>query len=121
MNKKKMKKYFMKGTDDVLEFGDMIELDLTKDLPNGKVNHHHFECKFLPELVDLLLEEEVIEEVEVDNEEPTDTENSCPMMDELVKANQNLEHRVYDLEKEVKELKIIILNLKPHKNAKKSA
>lgn len=111
----------MKGTDDVLEFGDMIKLDLTKDMPNGNVKHQHFECKFLPELVDLLLEEDVIEEREIEEELPLDFQDNCPMIEELVKANQNLEHRVYDLEKEVKELKAIILNLKPHKNAKKSA
>ena len=116
-----MKKYFMKGTDDVLEFGDMIVLDLTKDMPNGNVKHQHFEVKFIPDLVDLLLEEEVIDEVEVEDEETPDTNDNCPMVDELIKANQNLEHRVYALEKEVDKLKSIVMNLKPHKNAKKSA
>lgn len=119
-----MKKYFMKGTDDVLEFGDMIVLDLTKDMPNGNVKHQHFEVKFIPELVPLLLEEEVIDEVEVEDDDenkPLDFQDNCPMVDELIKANQNLEHRVYALEKEVDKLKSIVMNLKPHKNAKKSA
>lgn len=124
MNRKKMKKYFMKETDDEIQFGDMIVLDLTKDQPNGKVQHHHFECKFIPELVPLLLEEEVIDEVEVPdekNEEPGDSQDNCSIIDDLIKANQNLEHRVYTLEKELDKLKYTVKNLKLHKNARKSA
>ena len=124
MTKKKTKKYFMQGTADELEFGDQIALDLTKDMPNGKVQHHHLDCKFVPELVDMLLEDGIIEEHDVGDEgngleKPLD--EGCPMMDELIKANQNLEHRVYDLEKEIDKLKAIVMNLKPGKNARKSA
>ncbi len=119
-----MKKYFMQGTADELEFGDQIMLDLTKDMPNGKVQHHHLDCKFVPELVEMLLEDGIIEEHEVEDEDnglekPLD--EGCPMMDELVKANQNLEHRVYDLEKEIDKLKAIVTNFKPGKNVRKSA
>lgn len=119
-----MKKYFMQGTADELEFGDQIALDLTKDMPNGKVQHHHLDCKFVPELVEILLEDGIIEEHEVEDgdnglEKPLD--EGCPMMDELVKANQNLEHRVYDLEKEIDKLKAIVTNFKPGKNVRKSA
>lgn len=119
-----MKKYFMQGTADELEFGDKIELDLTKDMPNGKVQHHHLDCKFVPELVDMLLEDGIIEEHDIPDgdENPKESlDEGYPMMDELIKANQNLEHRVYDLEKEIDKLKAIVMNLKPYKNAKKSA
>ncbi len=124
-----MKKYFMQGTAEELEFGDMIVLDLTEDMPNGKVKHHHLECKFVPGLVETLLDEGVIdvEEVEAKEEkEEEDTldfqdEENCPMIDELIAANQNLEHRVYSLEKEVEDLKVFISDFrKHHKNAKKA-
>ena len=55
-----MKKYFMKGTQDEVQFGDMLELDFTKDTKNGTI-HRHLETKFIPELVDILVEEGVIE------------------------------------------------------------
>mgnify|MGYP003456868727 CR=1 FL=1 len=57
-----MKKYFMTGTDDELQFGDVIELDFVREMKNGKVKHQHMEVKFIPELVDVLIENEVIEE-----------------------------------------------------------
>lgn len=121
---KKMKKYFMKGTDDEVQFGDKIVLDLTEDLHNGKVKHHHLNCKFIPDLVPMLLEQDVVEEVEVDDEEEEEISEDCPMVsmiDELVKANQTLEHRVYTLEKEIKKLKTYIFDSsKSQKNAKKA-
>ena len=57
------KKYYLKGTDEELKFGDKIELDMAKE-KKGKTIHHHVECRFLPELVDLLLESDVIEQRE---------------------------------------------------------
>lgn len=121
MNRKNMKKYFMKGTDDEIQFGDMIELDLTKDLPDGKVQHHHLECKFIPELVPLLLEEGVVEEKIEEEELPLDFhDDNCPMMEELIKANETLEHRVYNLEKAVNKLKSLIDSLTKQKNDPKA-
>ena len=113
----------MQGTAEELKFGDMIVLDLTKDLSNGKVQHHHFDCKFIPELVPILLEEGIIEEQEVKEkkEETLDFLDNCSMMKDLIKANQNLEHRVYNLEKAVAALQNKVMNLKYHKNARKSA
>ena len=114
----------MKGTDDEVQFGDKIVLDLTEDLHNGKVKHHHLNCKFIPDLVPMLLEQDVVEEVEVDDEEEEEISEDCPMVsmiDELVKANQTLEHRVYTLEKEIKKLKTYIFDSsKSQKNAKKA-
>ena len=51
----------MKGTDDELQFGDQIELDITKDEEDRTV-HRHMDCKFIPELVELLLENDIIEQ-----------------------------------------------------------
>lgn len=61
------KKYFMKDTEDELQFGDMIELDYVGE-EDGVKKHTHLEVKFLPEYVDDLLEEEIIEEREVEDD-----------------------------------------------------
>lgn len=104
----------MQGTAEELKFGDMIVLDLSEDLKNGHVKHHHLECKFIPQIVPLLVEEGIIEVKNVRRskeepkpklkEQPLDFTDDCSMIEELVKANQNLEHRVYDLEKKVSNL-----------------
>lgn len=56
-----MKRYFMKGTGDEIQFGDIIELDLTKETDGDTVKHRHLEVEFLPEIVDYLVEEDIIE------------------------------------------------------------
>jgi hypothetical protein len=109
-----MKKYFMKGTEDELQFGDLVELDITEDMPNGKIKHKHLDCKFMPDLIDTLLEAEVIEEVDVDDEEEEEEETTdevCPMMQELIVANENLELKVEQLEKELNSLKKVVAAL----------
>ena len=65
-----MKKYFMTGTDDELEYGDIIKVDLSK----GK-KHEHIECKFHPALVGILLDEGIIEMRDVEEEKEEDTKD----------------------------------------------
>ena len=118
-----MKKYFLQETAEKLKFGDMIVLDLSHDMENGHTKHHPLECKFMPELVPILLEEGIIEEKEVEENKPLDFQDNCPMIDELLKANQNLEKRVYTLEKAVVKLREMVASLavkpKPYENARK--
>lgn len=118
-----MKKYFLQETAEELEFGDMIVLDLSHDMENGHTKHHHLECKFMPELVPILLEEGIIKEEEVKEDKPLDFQDDSPMIDELLKANQNLEKRVYTLEKAVIKLREMIASFavkpKPFENARK--
>lgn len=117
----------MQETAEELEFGDMIVLDLSHDMENGHTKHHHLECKFMPELVPILLEEGIIEEKEVEEDKPLDFQDDSPMIDELLKANQNLEKRVYTLEKAVIKLREMVASLavksaakpKPYENARK--
>ena len=59
----------MKGTLDEVKFGDMIQLDYTVDMNNGKTKHKHLEVKFMPQLVEYLAEEGIIE-VKEDEETP---------------------------------------------------
>lgn len=70
-----MKQYFLKGVDVALEFGDTIEFDLFKKGEDGESVTRHIKCKFLPELVPLLLEGDIIEEVE-EEEEPKEEEHT---------------------------------------------
>lgn len=117
----------MQETAEELEFGDMIVLDLSEDMKNGHTKHHHLECKFMPELVPILLEEGIIEEKEVEEDKPLDFQDNCPMIDDLLKTNQNLEKRVYTLEKAVIKLREMVASLavksaakpKPFENARK--
>lgn len=102
-----MKKYFMKGSDKELQFGDMIEVDLTKNLPDGSVKYHHLECKFMPDLVDILLGNDIIEEQCIDEEKDNDMEN-CPLMEEIFKTTEQLELRVENLESAINTLKALI-------------
>lgn len=93
----------MSGTDDKLNFGDMVELDFTKDMLNGNTAHHHMECKFLPPMIPLLLELGAIEEREVEEESKReildfcDEEDDC-IIEEILKQNEALEKRVEMLE-----------------------
>lgn len=120
----------MQETAEELKFGDMIVLDLSHDMENGHTEHHHLECKFMPELVPILLEEGVIVEKEVKEEKPLDFQDNdtpCPLMEEVIKANEELELRVDKLEREILTLRQSIASLaaksvvnnKSQKNARK--
>lgn len=96
-----MKKYFMKESGKEIKFGDTIEMDFTKDMPNGKVRHYHIDCEFIRELVPLFLENDVIEEREV-KDDIKDT-----MIDfgsSSLKNSEDLEDRITYLEGKVADL-----------------
>lgn len=144
-----MKKYFMKDSNKEIKFGDMVEIDFTKDLPDGSSKYYHMECKFLPELLPIFLDCDVIEEIEVDEEDfdEEETDVKQQIMDvlnsisdavkalnasneEALKSQEDLELRVDKLEGIVERqqaalsglTKIInLLNDKIKKNAKKTA
>lgn len=118
-----MKKYFMKGTDDELEFGDMIEITLVGE-EDGVVKHSHMEVKFLPEFVDDLLESDVIEEREVEDEEEENDlldfgddfrgfkEAVAQDIEELLATDASLEKCVAELKKRVVKLEETVATLK---------
>lgn len=99
-----MKKYFMKGTENEVQFGDMIELDLTEDMEDNHVKHHHLECKFVPDLIPMLLENNIVEEVEDEEDAPLDFVDDCPLVQEVLKANEALELKVETLENTLSKL-----------------
>lgn len=71
-----MKKYFLKNDNSPVEFGDNIELDLVKEDKDGKKQMKHIQCKFLPELLPLLLEGDILEEKEVNTPEEEDNDDA---------------------------------------------
>ena len=102
-----MKQYFMRNTNAELHFGDMIELTLYKELDNGNIKHK-LECKFLPEIVPLLLENDIIYEKEVP--EPKKKESSDDsLIQSMLKTSEDLEHRLESLEAVVVRLADVIL------------
>lgn len=115
-----------------LKFGDIIVLDLSHGMEKGHTKHHHLECKFMPELVPILLEEGIIKEKEVEEDKPLDFQDDdapCPLMEEVIKANEELELRVDKLEKTVSKLHEMVASLaaesaaepKPYENARKQS
>lgn len=91
-----MKKYFIQGTTNEVKFGDKIELDFTKDTGDGHTKYYHIDCTFIPDLLPLLLENEVIEEKDCSEEQPSTVTNSS-LEDRIIE----LEGRVADLEKKI--------------------
>lgn len=103
----------MKETSEEVNLGDTLILEFTKEV-KGRIKHHHYECHLIPELIPLLLEHGIIEEKEVD-EEVTAEE----IIKELIKAHEELELKVEELEKQVKYLLLQLHNTCNKKNAKK--
>lgn len=112
-----MKKYFLKGVDEPLEFGDDLSFDFVKEGNEGQSITKHVNCKFIPELVDLLLEEDVIEEKEVEEKKPEtidfsgdgdpDEDDTCPLedvIDNLITLEEDTRKRLVELEKKVNKL-----------------
>lgn len=106
-----MKKYFVKGIDEPVEFGDAIGFDIVKEV-DGKSETKHVQVTFTPEIVPLLLEEGVIEEKEEtidftdDASEETTVEECLDKLagfaDEAYDEIENLHEKVNKLEKAVK-------------------
>lgn len=115
-----MKKYFMKDSGEELKFGDMIELDFTKDTNDGHTCHHHLECKFIPGLIPMLLEQEIIKEEEF-KDENTDTPSNenHDIAKDIISIIEALSLKVQKMESTIVNLNKIIRKLQH--NAKKSA
>lgn len=118
------KKYFMQETGKELKFGDMIELNLTKDLPNGHVKHLHFECKFIPDLIPLLLEEGIIEEKEFEEKNPKDSINTfcgaaeLDIIQQLLDLTTELNNRLNAQEKSISDIYYKLKNIHTDFNAR---
>lgn len=106
LKKGKMTKYYLAGTNDELEFGDMIEVLLVKDLKNGKKKYEKVECKFTEDSLPYLLDLEIIEEKE--GNDLIDFDDDL----EIDEAWEEMAEKVSDLEDRVIELEGIIADMK---------
>jgi hypothetical protein len=85
-----MKKYFIAGSDEELEFGDVIALDLTKETKHG-THCVESEVTFSPDILPLLLEIGAVEEkdeknlIDFSEDEPSDE------LDELYERIEDIE------------------------------
>lgn len=89
-----MKKYFLKGVDEPLSFGDTIEFDVEKEGENGQSVTKHVKTDFIPEIIPMLLDLDVIEGKEEtidftddkEDEEPDNTENPDEVTDKIIET-----------------------------------
>ena len=108
-------RYFWKSSDEELFIGDRVELDLSKELENGHTLHTHMDCKFIPELIPILLEKDLIRVEEGDKEEDIEEDALEETLAIIIDNQDTLEHRVEELEKTVEELGTTIKKLLLHK------
>ena len=92
----------MKNTGEEIQFGEEVVLDFTKDTEHS-IKHHHLEVKFIPELVDLMLEYDIIEEKEI-NEHSENTMTIEETINALIEDFELLESKMERLEGSFKDL-----------------
>lgn len=115
-----MKKYFMKDSGEELKFGDMIELDFTKDTNDGHTCHHHLECKFIPGLIPMLLEQGIIEEKEFENKDTDTPDDDCLETAQMIMFTlETIANKIKQMDNKITDLNKIVKNLQH--NATKSA
>lgn len=116
-----MKKYFLKDSNEELKFGDIIELDFTKDTEDGHTRHHHLECKFIPDLIPLLLKQEIIigKEVESKNTETSDAE-CCEAAQFILSTLETFALKFKQMDAKIAALNKTIKKLQHNHNASKS-
>ena len=106
----KEKKYFMAGTDEEVQLGDVISQTLVKDFKDGRKLTREVEFKLTEETLLPALDMGIIEEAEPKNEEEENDElldfgEDCPfkeMLDGTIEAQEELEERVDKLEEKFK-------------------
>lgn len=108
-----MKKYFVEGIDEPLEFGDTIGLDIIKE-KDGKSVKKNIEIPFTPELLPLLLEEGVIVEKDVEetgnggkgqqdgtNQPDNDEEDLDDVLDDIYASIDDIHSQINRLSKRI--------------------
>lgn len=100
---KGMKIYFMKGTDEQVQFGECINVHQVEK-EDGGVVHKAFCGVFDPSVVDFLLEKEIIEEREVEDPEP-DFIDHDDVIDEIIQEQVNMGEEIENLKREIAILK----------------
>lgn len=103
-----MVKYFLKGADEELQVGDKIVLDFNRETEGGK-EFHHLDCEFYPELIPLLMENDIIEMREIKDEEDEEMKAlDCEFIETMLKASESLNTKVNALQQELDILTTLI-------------
>lgn len=113
-----MKKYYLVESGEEIKFGEILVLELTKEGKNSTI-HKHMEVKFIPELVDILLEQGIIKEEDVENKEEDDVtfeweeDNSAlgKLLQSMIMTTEDLEKKVEELENRLTECEETIATL----------
>ena len=89
-----MKKLFMKGTDEEIFEGDMIEIECEKEFKKGKLKRD-VEFKVTEDSIPYLIEMDIIEEREIeDEEELEDFDSPCDALEGLYDKVGELEEKL---------------------------
>lgn len=112
-----MKKYFLKGVDEPLEFGDTIEFDVEKGGDDGQSVTKHVKTDFIPEIIPVLLDLDVIEEKEqpidfTDDKEEEKSNDTDGNIDEFIHTVELLYTVIGQLIKKVDKLEEKVNSLK---------
>ena len=98
-----MKKYFIAGSDEELEFGDVIALDLTKETKHG-THCVESEVTFSPDILPLLLEIGAVEEKDEKNLIDFSDDEPCDDLDELYERIEDIEVRMEEQDEMLEEM-----------------
>ena len=100
-----MKKYFVVETDEICEFGDVLNLTMFKELEDGKVTVEK-EVEFNESTMDWMIEMGFVEEREVEENDLIDfsDEQPCEALAALEEDFEALEQRVDAMEVMIKEI-----------------
>lgn len=99
-----MKKYFVVETDEAIEFGEVVNLTLFKELEDGKVTIEK-DVEFTEDSKDWLIEMGFVEEREVEEEDLIDFKDGpCEVLSALEEDFEALEERADNIEGLIKEI-----------------
>ena len=116
-----MKKYFVVETDEICEFGDVLNVTLSKGIKDGTVTVEK-ELEFNEDTMDWMIEMGFVEEreAEEDNEEDlVEFKSPCDELNALIEDFEELEQRVDAMDSMIREIYAIITA--PAKEEKKNA
>lgn len=106
------RKFFIVDSHEEIKFGDRIGLSYEKKHADG-AESAYMEFEFVPELIDMLLDDGVIEEVKTESSESKEQNGQTDkiisdlvtMVNKLFTTVEILNEKVISLEKDVRELK----------------
>ena len=102
-----MKRYYIKGTDEELKVGDIVELNFVRVYKDGdEEEFFSMEKEVDEELIDRYIKEDFLETFQdKEDDDPIEFVDENETIDALIEANEELEKRTESLEDEVKRLK----------------